>query len=1215
MKTGLPSVINNRYGINPQVKAVIYWSTGTTTYQDQILNVSDLAITSRVGQVGAVSGFQLTIDDTDGSIYSIYTTEDVSGVFVELYNVINGIDVLVATGHLTLTWLEGSRQVNISVESSIESELVEWPTVFGNTRYVPGRTEQEPQEATMNVRATVADLPTITVEGGSEFPQGVPMRLGIYATDPFNAFLDTRNTKLLYFDGSFAGDIFTVTQANAPYHTNIDLANRDTLDPDHLDPRIIWIDSDINLVGLFVDIPLYNANLCYRQEGNKCWFRNQFFQLSTGTPTLLPQPFEGFTINETVPTLPTRWGKVYIEGPNKALVDGWILQEGARVLDMETPETVYIVNQAPSTAVVEVVAWRKPLPDADPVLQRVPSSYFTIDLTGPTTVTFNQPLHLRDREGWEDSGIFASVRSTLSGNTATAIEALLTQVGFPTNATFAAVATDIDSIRSNFATREDIDGLQLATQMAWQARCALYVSQGDYGIKLLGKIPSSVYTYNDSNIELQSLVGSLTDNNDLVTRLVIDYSTNYTEDPKELIYENNINAYGLREDSANFFIYTFLPNIQYSLDFWGYRYSNTWTKATLAGFASSLILDPYDAVTLSTRYGVMGEVMDIAHNLETLSIRTSIILAKRPEDTETNNNFWTGGVAAPPATPDPTAGLELIDYIVDRWPVSNNSQPPAAVSYTLRVDSDTLSTRRGEDFEITVRLVTNQGTLANISATFDIEVISNDPSDVLSIATVAIVNGVWNGSVNVSGGSSAGFFTVFASSSNEAITYQASQQIEFDIIGEAVWVNFPNVVVRGQPFNVTIANGFPSVDYDLTLNITGADTLDPVIITTDAQGGGSATLTIDDGDDEYLNFTITLSRSTYSLESPDAVLLSMSSQEVITVDESQWVVKDYPLVNYDVGMLFASGTPASPVSAINGQGLGWLYSATRYVSFVKTTDGIALVEGTVGGSQDADIPFQYKYNATHDDRELDLDLKLLLQGAPPTAGQVIKAGSNLKPEWTNDSGMPVMTGPFTKVTANATVSRPAGTTHVVMILVGAGAGGGASRTMYNADVPGDGGGSGGTLYVMHKLDTATSLGIVIGAGGAGGFDGGDTTVSVDGTIYMATGGYTPYQTRGRWPGTGIVSPSSSTPYSAVMYFPIPGERGEKGSWHLDWSTNPPNAIAAQHFSGGRGGLPGVRQMGFTSGDEGQGGRGYDNFNLGTGPGNPGQSGAVYYRFI
>lgn len=886
MKTSLPSVINTRYGTQPGVKIKIFWSSGTVDYVDKVIASGNIQSTARIGQIGAVTGTQVVLDDTDGSIKSIYNTLDIVGTIVEVYQTYPSVsDILLFRGKMTsnLSWEEGTRQVSISVESTNESEQMEWPYVFGNVIRVPGRVIQEPLRATTKDVEYNSVSSVIAINNGSSFPQATPMTIGIEVLQGYNPFFNDRSDRYLLFNGSFSGDDFTVTLANAPEYTNAVLDTRPLLDADRTDPNIIWLaDDSINLLGLFINISGYHANLCYRQEGAKCWLRNPMVRIADSTPQLLPLPLEGLDIDEAVASFPSRWGKAYLDNGQLALLDSWKILAGANVWDISNPNTVYVVNQVQSVSVVQVLAWRKSTPDTEPTLQPVPSSYFTIDLTGPTTITFDYPLDLRANEGWQ-SEIFAAVRSTLSGNTATGIKWVIDNKTNLTSdtTTFSDVANDIDTWKSNFATLEDKDSLTLATEMAWQARCAIFESQGLLKIKYLSKVPTSVHTYNQANVEFQSFNGTLSDYNDVVTKLTVEYSDDYADEPKEYIYEYGILDRGYREDSTNMYIYTHLPNVIYSSIFWGFRYANVWRKVDVSGFSDSMILDTFDAATISVpEYsinGIIGEVLDINHNLETLQISATILLASRTVDNISgqpaqNNSFFIPAMVAPSATPDPTTGMALVDYVVSKWPVQNQSEPPEPKTYTLRVTSDTTVIKRGESFSITVTML-SADSVYNTNSSFDIAAISTDPGDSLSISSQTLSSGTWTGNVNISGGSAAGTFTIVASIDNDTITSDPSEQITIDTVGEAVFTFIPSVVKRAVPFTISIANGFPSTEYTLALNITGADTMTPLAVTTNGSGAGSIELTIDNGTDEVLQFTITLSRLGYSTVSDPITLI------------------------------------------------------------------------------------------------------------------------------------------------------------------------------------------------------------------------------------------------------------------------------------------------------------------------------------------------------
>jgi hypothetical protein len=270
--------------------------------------------------------------------------------------------------------------------------------------------------------------------------------------------------------------------------------------------------------------------------------------------------------------------------------------------DMTAHSLIYIINLYSSSSVAAVFAKRNCY--GDPGFFQVPSEYYTINTSysyGGKTVTailMSQPLSTRDESGWSNE-IYVSLVSSLSENTATQIKWILDNYSSLSTdaASFTAVATKINDLASHWVLFDQPDSLKLAEEMAWQARCALFVKNNTVYIKFLAEVPQTDNIITKDSAKLKSLNLSFTSTEDIITKFKAEYVTDYSGDEKsdkEYIYTNNTDQFGVKDDNYDFFIYTNPACVKVAATFWGYRYSNSWRKLQVTTFLKTLSSEAYD---------------------------------------------------------------------------------------------------------------------------------------------------------------------------------------------------------------------------------------------------------------------------------------------------------------------------------------------------------------------------------------------------------------------------------------------------------------------------------------------------------------------------------------------------------------------------------------------------------------------------------------------
>ena len=369
---------------------------------------------------------------------------------------------------------------------------------------------------------------------------------------------------------------------------------------------------------------------CTQQEGSHCFFAPLVYEERDGIgndPDDLRKTygFKLFDTNSTIEAmapsyLADAWKNLidpagqnipgFVNGLYQLQVSDWALEVGDRVSLGSSLNEVYIVNLYESEEVTEVMAYKNQ--DGKRFLSPLPEHYYEIDLafavdTGSgipsitTAITLQRPLTDYEGENWED-GIFVTLVSTLTNNSADIIKWLINNwTSLSVDATsFSAVASSVNNFPANFALLTKKDSIDLIQDIAYQSRCAVWVTDNKVFIKYLSKEPSKDITIREDDIIATTLQLTLTDTEELITILEGTWREDYaTPEPHKIILRNNVPLYGVHKEERDFFIYNIEEMVQRSMTFWIIRKSNTWKRIIFQGFLNLLELEVFDTIEFS----------------------------------------------------------------------------------------------------------------------------------------------------------------------------------------------------------------------------------------------------------------------------------------------------------------------------------------------------------------------------------------------------------------------------------------------------------------------------------------------------------------------------------------------------------------------------------------------------------------------------------------
>lgn len=284
-------------------------------------------------------------------------------------------------------------------------------------------------------------------------------------------------------------------------------------------------------------------------------------------------------------------------------------EAGSEVRLADDQEQNYIVSIVPGT-VLTVKAYKQF--EGVTRLVNVPNSLwaqvnkdYSLDTGNVATVRLTQRLSSLEGQGWEDD-IFVIFQSTIGPNTVAIMEWLILHYSTLSTdtASFADVTTKLTPFPSHFALFDRGQIIELLKDIAFQARCAIFINDGKYFLKYLPIEPSSEATITEADVVHQTLTVGLTPTEDLVTKMNVTWRPTYApgvggeEHEQEFILRHNVEKYGIQEEDYDWFIYAQPDIIRKAATFWMIRLSNTWKKIQFQTKLNLLNVETLDGVTL-----------------------------------------------------------------------------------------------------------------------------------------------------------------------------------------------------------------------------------------------------------------------------------------------------------------------------------------------------------------------------------------------------------------------------------------------------------------------------------------------------------------------------------------------------------------------------------------------------------------------------------------
>jgi hypothetical protein len=309
--------------------------------------------------------------------------------------------------------------------------------------------------------------------------------------------------------------------------------------------------------------------------------------------------------------------------PDDAIIQQFWAEPGATVRIYSAEPITYIVSIIPGT-VLAVKAYKQFTGERR--LVDVPNNLYRVETRNYGTVTavqlvFNRPLSSIQDQGWSDD-VYVTFQSSVGPNIVDILKYLIENYTDLTwdDASFNYVRTKLVPFPANFPILDRKNTLDVLQEIAFQARCALWINNGVFHIKYLPEEPAEADTITVSDIDAESGIDvELTPTEDLVTKMRIKWRLSWApgqtdrdrdQGQKWMILRHNVTKYGTQEEEHDFYIYNQPDTILKCATFWLIRKSNTWKRAKFKTFLNKLNLETFDGVNLNFtgRYVASGSV-------------------------------------------------------------------------------------------------------------------------------------------------------------------------------------------------------------------------------------------------------------------------------------------------------------------------------------------------------------------------------------------------------------------------------------------------------------------------------------------------------------------------------------------------------------------------------------------------------------------------------
>lgn len=318
------------------------------------------------------------------------------------------------------------------------------------------------------------------------------------------------------------------------------------------------------------------------------------------------------------------------------------LRAGSEVFLEDEAEILHICNLFGGT-VTGVAAYRKF--GEQTILVELPTSYYTVrhtdygDYNDVVEIALTKPLITYKGENWEED-IYITMTSNVGSNPADVIKFLVDTYLATSGITMDNTSyTSVKSKLTNYPMGAMITArpsvLDLINDIAYQARCAAVIRNGELVLIYLSEQPTPIRTLTIADIVPESIRITHGDTEDLKTRHDIKWqcagaSNNKADNPeRRILLEWNIPLYGTFDVDYNYYTQNTFETVLKSATFWMIREATTWKYVHFETPLTQIDLDSFDAIAL---------------NIPQFPVNTTVIIQEANFDANSNTikfKCWT----------------------------------------------------------------------------------------------------------------------------------------------------------------------------------------------------------------------------------------------------------------------------------------------------------------------------------------------------------------------------------------------------------------------------------------------------------------------------------------------------------------------------------------------------------------------------------------------
>lgn len=317
-------------------------------------------------------------------------------------------------------------------------------------------------------------------------------------------------------------------------------------------------------------------------------------------------------------------------------------QAGASVKIHSAEPQRYIISITPGsggingTGVIKVAAFTT-FETGERVLLDVPEDYYTVyresfGSVSATIVETTDALSKFPAPAWEDT-IYVTFKSSIGPNPVNIMQYLINRYSnFGVDGTsFARVRARTNVYDMNFCVPDRKNIFTILKELTFQARCAIFLRNGKFHLVYLPDAPTSIHTFDETNVDTNSVEVSFSPTEDLITSFTGTWEAHGAQEEKnKVILRYNIKKYGTHKFEFDYYAYNYISGVIKSMTYWIIRRGNTWKHLKFKASLDALNCEVFDGADLSFSHdyvssaSVLGRVEEADYEADDNTIDFSI---------------------------------------------------------------------------------------------------------------------------------------------------------------------------------------------------------------------------------------------------------------------------------------------------------------------------------------------------------------------------------------------------------------------------------------------------------------------------------------------------------------------------------------------------------------------------------------------------------------